>query len=277
MSIDVIGINPVANLIRQSGLTKFIIYREGAGKGSTPVFENIFCDSNPKTVTSFTDWASNLLNSNPVNTTVYDIFLFDERALIDEEESEAEEGEDIKRPLRSKKKANKIRFRFQLASNNMMQGMNGQQNSNYVTKEDMGKIVTEALIAAEGVRANNEILNRLKALEEDDEDDEDDQDFDSSDSLGRIEKIFDRVEGLITKKKIKDKSEENELELADSVSGVEDIKKKTGRDVKKNINLAITKLYKYDKDLDLDLLKFAELAEKDTEQFKTFIKALRAM
>lgn len=282
MSIDVVGINSVANLIRQSGLTKFIIYREGSGKGSVPVFENIYCDSNAKAKDSFTDWANNILTSNPTNTTVYEILLFDERALLDEDtDEEEEEPVTRERPKRSKKKSNRIRFRFQLSTSNLPV-VNGVQSQG-LTVEDVKRLLDETIVKVERERQQNEILQRLKRLEEGDEDeDEEDEEEDverEQDTLGRVEKLFDRVEswGKFGAKKSAEKSISEPEKKPEAVSGVEDISKKVGRDVKANINKAITKLYKYDKDLDLDLLKLAEMAEKDQAQFTMFVNALRKM
>ena len=43
-----------------------------------------------------------------------------------------------------------------------------------------------------------------------------------------------------------------------------------------NINKAIKTLYKYDKELDKDLLKLAEIAETKNETFKMLISTLRS-
>lgn len=290
MSIDVIGVNPTASLISQCGLSKFIIYREGSGKGTTPVFECINTSTCATAKNSFVMWAENLYNSNPTNTTVYEIFLFDEKSLAYENNDEESESEG-ERPKISKKKSNKIRFRFQLSGNNSFGGMQQQiPNGNFVSRSEMGDLIAEALVKAEKVRTDNEILNRLKALEEreneeeDDDDDEEEQEF-SEGVLDRVEGLFNRLEKItgMSKKKpvetIADELEEEEVpeQKAAAVNGIEDISKTVGRDVKKNINTAITKLYKYDKDLDLDLLKFAEIAETNTAQFQMFIDALRKM
>jgi len=276
MSIDVVGISSVANLVQQSDLTKFIIYREGSGKGSVPVFENIVGDSNAKAKESFLNWANNIVSTNPNNTTIYEMFLFDERALEDEDEEEKEITEGARKKI-SKRKSNKIRFRFQLATQNFMQGINNAPPAgDYVTRSDMATLLNEALAKAEEKRANNEILQRLEALENDDDEDQDQDNAAAGDTLGRVEKLFERFEGLgsFGKKKPAEAIAEAKPE---AVNGIEEISKKVGRDVKANINKAITKLYKHDKDLDLDLLKLAELAENDNAQFTMFVTALRKM
>jgi len=278
MSIDVIGINSVANLITQSKLNKFIIYRDGSLKGSVPVFENVNSPSTAKARESFIDWANNIMNSNPSNTSVYEIFIFDEKALEDEDEENESEQEGARRRI-SKRKSNKIRFRFQLASNNFgsMGAMQQQQpQGNYVTREDMATLLNEALVKAEEVKTKNEILQRLERIEEEmsSEDEDEDGEQSGNDTLGRVEKLFDRFETL---GKFGSKKTQQPINEPAQVNGVEEQSKATGRDIKANINKAITKLYKFDKDLDLDLLKLAELAEKDNAQFAMFVGALRKM
>lgn len=46
---------------------------------------------------------------------------------------------------------------------------------------------------------------------------------------------------------------------------------------KDNLNKAIKILYKYDNQLDIDLLKLSELAETKTETFNMLINSLRTM
>jgi hypothetical protein len=282
--VEYLGIEAVANAIQQSKLTKMVIVRVSDGKRSVPVFENLHCDSNGKLVESFKKWAYNILQSNPTNNTTYEILLGNEKSL-DTSDEEAQEfaSEEYRPKLKtSGRGVSKMRFLFQLSNGNpyinapQLQSLNG----NYVSKDEISNIVAEALAKQAEKDKQDKLLKRIDELEQiingENEDYEEDENIDKVDRImDRGERILDRLENWGKKKKVVE--EKKEVEKAEAVNGVSDISKATGRDIKANINKAITTLYKHNKDLDLDLLKLAEIAEKNALYFKTMIKSLREL
>ena len=62
------------------------------------------------------------------------------------------------------------------------------------------------------------------------------------------------------------------------INGVDEVAEFTYLDIKKaNINKAIKILYKYNPNLDTDLLKLSQLAETKTDTFNMLITTLRSM
>jgi phage terminase small subunit len=269
MQVDVIGVSAVANLIRQTNLNKFVINRYGAGVGAAPVFEHLTGSQNKRAVDAFTEWANNVLNSNPQNTQAYEILLFNSDT---DNIAEGEENEEkINERARSKAKKDKIRFYFALAiANGMSAGSAGNMGGEYLRKEDIAKVIAETLEKNELIRQNKDLSERLTALEEDDNEDFADEGQNEEDVLTRAERLFDKIATHVNPKAARSP------QVAAAVGAPEKSAEEKSA-IKTNIQTAITRLYKVNSELDRDLLKLADIAEKNPSQFKFFIDALRRM
>ena len=271
MQVDVIGISAVANLIRQSNLNKFVINRYGAPVSAAPVFEHLTGTQNKRAVEAFEAWAQNVLNSNPNNTQAYDLLLFN-----NDDELEADDDANdlpLAKAKRGKAKTNKLRIYFSLANaQGGAYGGIGNAGGDFVKREDIAKVIAETVEKNELIRQNKELSDRLTALENFDDDDDDDDDVNGApDTLGRVERLFDK---LVT---FTGHTAAKEPEPA-AVGSPEDATTAEQKErIRANIQAAIKRLYKADKELDKDLLKLADIAEKNPNQFNFFMNALRKM
>jgi len=161
-TVDVIGAESVCKWIEQSKLTKFIIFRQGAMKGSTPVFR---CD-NTKNISqakeAFTDWATSTLRMNPYNNLPYDMLLFSEKA----SESDIDDELDESKPKKNSPHR-KIRFSFSLNPFNNIQGVG------MGSPTDVKTAVQEALNQYKQEQRIAELEAKLAARDDDDDDDDD--------------------------------------------------------------------------------------------------------
>jgi hypothetical protein len=265
MFVDLVGVNSISNIIEQSGLPKFIIFKKDANVKSVPIFECLDCNDNKKAKQTFVNWANSILQGNPQNCNEYELFLF--------QNIELEEGADdllqedaVPSKKKGKAKSNKIRFTFSLCNQNSVGVMSGAGDG--IKREDIATLINEAIAKREEDRTNNEILKRLTDMEArlEEEDEEEDEIGEDEDMISKITKVVAQLQGLGlnvgTKKP--DQATINGIEQAD-------------RNVMENINRAIKILYKNNTQLDLDLLKLAEVSEKNPSQFKFLLNALRTM
>lgn len=304
--VDAIGTEAVVKLIQQSKLCKFIVYRQGSGKGSIPVFECIDTDSTHKCVEAFKDWANTILRVNPYNTIPYDLLLW-KNASAREIESELDDDDDGSG--RTKAKRNKIKISFSLASYQnmgMMQGMGGGQQI------DVQKAVTEALRDYDQRRQIKDLQDQLREAREGGDDDDDDggglnkiaeltgllkeirlagKGKKAAEIAGDLDDDDDEEEDLEEEEDDEIIEEEEEEDLDDDGEDEEleetprrSMKgKKSSSDTKlteekkERLKTAIRILYKYDADLDKDLLILAKLAKNNTPMFKTMLSNLRTL
>lgn len=265
MFVDLIGIPSISTVIEQTGLSKFIIYKGGSGAKSTPIFENLNCDSNKDARQIFVNWANSILQGNPTNCNEYELYLFTN---IEDGESPDVEGPDLTasgKVRKGKAKANKVRFTFSLCASGSMPVMNGPDYK----MEDIAELINNAIKSREEAHTNNEILKRLTDLENSlTEEEEEEEIGEEEDAINKISKVIAQLQGLGINLGIP--KVENKLP---SVSGPET----PARNVNENINKALKILYKNNNQLDLDLLKLADLSENNPSQFNFLINALRKL
>lgn len=302
--VDAIGVEAVTKLILQSKLCKFVIYRQGSGKGSIPVFECISTDSVHRCVQAFKDWADTINRMNPYNTIPYDILLYQknisdgaiENDSLDDEESTGS---------RTKKKVHKIKISFALNSMNGMGGMNQQNGNSSVSVE---QAVANALEKYDQARKIKDLEKELKDLKENGNDDDDDDQ-----GINRISQITSLLKEIRLNGKaksaaaiagdddddledddelIEEDGEDDDLEEDEDDDDLEEEEEEPRRSSKKKkttstssmteekrerLKTAIRVLYKYDSRLDEDLLKLAKLAKNNTPMFKTVLSNLRSL
>src|SRR5437868_2745429 len=111
-NVEAIGIPAVSKAIKLSGLSRFVIFRSGSGKGATPIYECTHVDQNSKAVKCFEEWATNIYESNPYNQNAYRMMLFKNKAQAEDMDEDAEADETATH--RTKKKSGKIQFHFML-------------------------------------------------------------------------------------------------------------------------------------------------------------------
>lgn len=260
MEIDVQGSHSVASLIEQSGLSKFTVARPGSHRNSPPIYEYLKGNNNSNAVAAFKQWAQNVLAGGG-NSNTYEIFLFDEYAASepDQDQDPVSEGK--------KKKARAMRFTFALSN----YGMNSLPVVNGIGSQDVETAVKLALAERDKqdqARVIADLTKRLEALEAE-PDEEEDEEEDEVGSLGALEKLSQilQMAGLGGGKP----------SAAPAINGAPETQEKLSQDQIKNINRAIGVLYKYDPNIDQDLLKLAGIAQSNPTQFEFLLNALRTM
>jgi hypothetical protein len=252
-NVDLIGAEAVCKMLEQTQLKRFIIYRQGAAKGSTPVYDCSHTITNGSAIKCFKDWAINITQFNPNNYLCYELLAF----------NDYEEGEASPNELNSQvgKKRGKMRVTFALNApmqQNFAYNMPAQQNNAPAIniEEEIRKGIEAALI-----RKELEELRRFKKeIEEEEEEEEEENDAGN---------IVDKVAGILNTFK-EHAAEQNAAQINGNTVINEDLTIKT-----QNINKAIKILWKHNKNLDKDLLKLADLAENDNLVFKMVLNKLR--
>lgn len=245
---DVQGSQAIASLIEQSGLTKFAIFKTGAGKNSAPVFEFIKpTATNKQCKEAFLQWSNNILYGGN-NSNVYELLLFNDIDIVEENENEVIQ--------RSKKKSNKLRFSFMLSAPNE-RGLGVLNGAHGEDKQTTAELIRLSISNAMADRDKLELLQKVIALEKRfDEEEEELGESPNSKLLTTLGSF------LLTKLGATTPAEK------DVLNGVPDEKTE-------NINRAIRILWKHDKTLDSDLLKLSALAENNSSQFNFLLQALR--
>lgn len=265
-SVDYIGIESVCNIIKQTDLKRFLIYRQNAAKGSTPVYDCSHTTNNAAAVKSFKDWAENMCRFNPNNFLCYDLLLFN-----DFEEGMDENSKDPHSESSRGRKKGKIRFCFAL---NAQAGAYGQQQNGIGSSVNVEDAIARGIQAGLMQKELEDLRRKVKELEEEDDDEDDEPQNTSTDWIGQLIKsqllnggsnsdiINGELEGMTS-----DKTKKKNLhDFTD-----DQVKKKT-----ENVNKALKVLWKHNKELDSDLLRLANLAENDKEVFILLLAKLRA-
>lgn len=249
MEADIIGLNKILDCIKGSGFTKLAVYRYPQNSGNIPVYENLNAKSNHELVKSFNEWGKNIDNS-----VIYEINLFDDVLVSFDENGQ----EKLKR---NNAKNGKAKFFIQFKKDN-----NNNSYSNGSSNTDMATIVG---LVSENLRKSQEdnlILKELADLkskitimeEEEEEEEETGLAGLKAENIGQFISALQMLSG-------------NKSQPTTSViNGVMEEKKE-------NIKKAIGILYKYDPDLDQDLLKLSSLAENNNATFKMLLTTLRNM
>jgi len=249
MEADIIGLNKILDCIKGSSFTKLAVYRYPQNSGNIPVFEKLNAKSNYELVKDFNEWGKNIDNS-----VIYEINLFD-NVLVSFDENGQEK---LKRDNAKNGKA-KFYIQFKKDSN----------NSNYSNNSNNTDMATIVGLVSENLRKSQEdnlILKELADLkskitimeEEEEEEEETGLAGLKAENIGQFISALQMLSG-------------NKSQPTTSViNGVMEEKKE-------NIKKAIGILYKYDSDLDQDLLKLSSLAENNNATFKMLLTTLRNM
>jgi hypothetical protein len=249
--VDVIGTSSIASLIEQSGLTKFLIQKTGAGKNSTPVFEFIKTTAtNKQAKDTFLQWSSNILQGGN-NNNVYEILLFNDVDIVENGSGEEEIS-------RTKKKSNKMRFSFTLSPFQQERSM-GVLNG-YGAGESTADMIRMAVENALSERDKLDLKKELQELRSEIEEMRNEEDEDLGEDKGNP--LMNQLGALLIAKLSPDKN------TPVVINGTPDEKEE-------NIARAINVLWKHDSQLDSDLLKLGAVAESNPSQFNFLLSALR--
>jgi hypothetical protein len=254
MQIDIQGLDNIIKYIEASKLSKFTIARLGNNNGVVPLFECLDSDSNSNAVNEFKKIAE-VLNNN----CAYKIRLFDFAELVQNDNGEI-------KVKKSKNSSNKMEVSFCINSLANFQPTHQQNTNNVSGAYDIGNLRSEIIKDIAKQQEDNAILNEIRELKTKFAQMEAEDDFeDEPQNLGGIDQNqISQLMGLINLFKTNQNTA--------TINGVDNSQLK--RD---NINKALKILYKYDNDLDKDLLKLSELAENKTETFNMLINSLRTM
>jgi len=247
MEADIIGLNKILDCVKNSGFTKLAVYRYPQNSGNIPVFEKLNAKSNHELVKDFLNWGQNIDNS-----VIYEINLFDDVLVSFDENGQ----EKLKR---NNAKNGKAKFYIQFKKDN-----NNSYTNNNNTSNDLATIVN---LVSENLRKSQEdnlilkelaeLKNKINTLEEEEEEETGLMGL-KTENIGQIMSAIQMLSG-------------NKSQPTTSViNGVMEEKRE-------NIKKAIGILYKYDPDLDQDLLKLSNLAENNNSTFKMLLTTLRNM
>lgn len=243
--VDLIGVLSVCSMITQTGLPKFIIYRRGAARGTTPTFECRNYKSCEHAVRAFKDWANTIINANPDNAVEYDIVCYADEANSPENEANT--------------KKDKMRFSFILGTKEPVEPryMGDRpiyhQNEN---KSDIEERIKEAANSAYMKFKLEQLEKENKELKEEVEDLEDE--LESGGGGGN-----DLISGLMKLQGLSKPKEEAAINAPDSKE-----------ERSKRIVLAVNRIARYDAQLHLHLEKLADLAENKNATFKGLLSML---
>ena len=248
MEADIIGLNKILDCVKGSGYTKLAVYRYPQNSGNIPVFEKLDAKSNHELVRDFNDWGKNIDNS-----VIYEINLFNDVNVSFDDNGQ----EKLKR---TNSKTGKAKFFIQFKKDS---------NTNYNSNGSSTDMATIVGLVSENLKKSQEdnlILKELAELkskitimeEEDDEEEENGLAGLKPENIGQILSAIQMLSG------------NKSAPTTSVINGVLD-------DKKENIKKAINILYKYDPDLDQDLLKLSSLAENNNSTFKMLLTTLRNM
>lgn len=241
MEVDIIGVENVAEFIKNTGLTKFCIDRIGASRGNLPIFELLNNNSNEKAVIEFKKWAKVINNSNS-----YKLTLFDKvENYIDET------GEE--KLLKSKSKLNKAEIYFKLSDIVVP----SRQDTNTFSVDEVRATIKREFETEQKIKELEQKINELESEEEE-------EGLSGLNGMS-LPNIISAISALANM---------NNNKSTPVINGVETPEKSEKIN---NINKAIKTLAKFDEQIDTDLLKLSEIAENNPVMFKTLINTLRTM
>jgi hypothetical protein len=261
MQVDIIGIDDVLRYIEATKLSKFTVQRS-SGAGYIPCFECIDSETNANAVNEFRKWAEIVKNNMAYKLNCFDIA----EVIID-----ANGNEKLKK---SNKRSGKMECTFVLNQghqNSFAGNKNEQVEHQHFDMADFRKQVIKEI--AEQTE-KNEILAELKSMKLEIAELRQLDNLEEEEEVSKIAGIptdqITQIMGLVNMFRPN--------QQPPVINGVEEVADFTDLDIKKaNINKAIKILYKYDPNLDTDLLKLSNLAETKTETFNMLITTLRSM
>jgi hypothetical protein len=254
MVVDILGTENVLKYIESSKLSKFTIHRLN-GTQNICIFESLDTSENKDIINKFANWADFMNNNIPYKITLFDF---------------AEVQTDVNgqtKISKSKYKNGKMEATFILNSvQNFAPTKENQNTSNFDMASFRAEIINEIAKKQDENLILNEIKNLKLKFEELEEEEEEEEETKAGLLNGIDSNQISQIMGLI-----------NMFKPAPVViNGIEDITTEQTSKTQ-NINNAIKILYKYDKNLDTDLLKLANLAETKTDTFNMLISTLRSM
>lgn len=258
MEVDLIGIENVVNHIRLTGLTKFTIERVGTNKGTIPVYELLNSNTNDKAINTFINWAENVNGTMPYKLTLFDKI----------ETSIDENGNEKRTKSKVKAETSQIFFRINNTSANGSYQNTHTNNLGFVDRaairnEVLGEIQKEQ--EEQTLKAQISALSaKVDALLNGDDEEEEETEENSLLSAQNLGNIMNLITG------IKNMTNQNA-----TINGVDTQDVQT--EFKANINKAIKILYKNNPQVDKDLLKLADLSEKQPATFNMLLNSLRQM
>jgi|LakMenE18May11ns_1017448.scaffolds.fasta_scaffold9932192_2 hypothetical protein len=247
MQVDIIGIDNVAEFIKNTGLSKFSIDRPGSSRGTLPVFELLTNNSNDKAIEEFKKWAKVVNGNNE-----YKLTLFDKLDIVTDETGE-------EKAVKSKSKSNKAEIYFKLSDDHKNNNLSGNNL-------DIENIRLQALNEFRTEQKIKDLEEKIKRLEEEEEEEE--ESGEELAGLGGLN-IHNIVSALNALNMIKNNGT-TQTNQTPTINGLND-------DKIVNINKAIKILAKHDPDIDTDLLKLADMAENNAGTFQMLLKTLRSM
>jgi hypothetical protein len=255
MLVDIQGTENVIKFIEASKLSKFSILRAGNTGYNIPIFECLNSNDNTQAVNEFNKIAEILSPNIP-----YKIKLFD----YCEEVTNANGDIKIKK---SKFASNKMEVIFVINT-----ALNYQATQQPTTAQvgthsafDIGNLRADIIKDIAKAQEENQILNEIKDLKIKFAELEEENNQDENTGIAGIKPDqIAQLMGLI-----------NMFKTNDNKAVINGVDKNQER--KDNLNKAIKILYKYDTELDTDLLKLSELAENKPETFNMLITSLRTM
>ena len=249
MEADIIGFNKIIDCVKNSGFSKLAVYRYPQNSGNIPVFEKLNAKSNHELVKDFQNWCQNIDNS-----VIYEINLFDDVLVSFDENGQ----EKLKR---NNAKNGKAKFYIQFKKDN-----NNSYTNNNNTSNDLATIVSLVSENLKKSQEDNLILKELAELKTKINTLEEEEEEEETSGLGALKpenigQILSAIQML---------SGNKSQPTTSVINGVMEEKRE-------NIKKAIGILYKYDPDLDQDLLKLSNLAENNNSTFKMLLTTLRNM
>ncbi len=242
--VDCIGVDAVIKMIQQTGLKKFIIYRQNAAKGSTPIYEFTEGNQNAVSQKAFKDWAMNM-NANSGN--IYEILLFNKEGAENESET-----------LR---KQDKIRFTFALSGSYM----NGNQQQTQTV--DVAAAVQQALNDYDQKKKIEALEAKIKELEEEEEEEEEEE----TDIVEKISGIMALMNDQKAKAVINgDEIAEPKKETMTKQNNFDQNSNRTER-----LKAALQEIKQHNENYIEDLERLAKLAKNNPKLFKSILSKLR--
>lgn len=252
MVIDIYGADNLVKFIEATNLSKFSIERPGQSGSYIPLFEMVNGNTNKDAVSEFKRLVDILNPSVP-----YKITLFDFAEVLEDENGSP-------KIRKSKNKAGKMQAIF-LLSEQRAAAAQQQINGTIAPAFDLAALKSEIAAEIAKKQEENEILKEIKEMraklaELDEEETEEDES-----EIGGNKTDMSQLMGFIAMLQGMNKPAH--------ING--DVNEKSV--FTENINKAVRTLYKYDKELDKDLLKLASIAENNTDMFNMLISSLRSM
>ena len=249
------GVDAVCRYIESTGMYAFSIYPLGRAQAK-PLFKQTQKVSSAKAAEKFRDWANVIIDSDPNHNIDYELRLSEGKDVEGSDEVELTGGRGGM--VCSFNLSTSAGGSERVAAPAMMGGISMDMylqvlNAQYAYKSE-----------ADSLRAENERLkSRVLELEEELDEMDEPQDADGVGQLGNVLMPF-------IMKTLQGASAPN-----NPVNGIpEEI---SSDDYSPKLKAAITKLRKYDTQLDSDLTLLASLAEKEPGKFAFMLDALRNM